>query len=241
MRPERTLLWEGCCNIRDLGGLPTEDGGETRFGAVVRADDISLLSERGLSALEAYGVVRIVDLRHEDPPYEPPVELVRVPLFDAQSILEVDELLADVDEPVAWRRRNYLFLLDRFKGNFGRAVTEVAEAPEGTVLIHCAGGIDRTGLVAALLLRLAGVAVETIAQDYAESAVGWAPALEPWIAEAPDAAERRKRKLLSVITAQTMHEVLVELERRHGSTRELLASVGVEESALDHLRASLRG
>jgi protein-tyrosine phosphatase len=241
LRPERTLLWEGCCNIRDLGGLPTEDGGETRFGAVVRADDISLLSERGRSALEAYGVVRIVDLRHEDPPYEPPVELVRVPLFDAQSILEVDELLADVDEPVAWRRRNYLFLLDRFKGNFGRAVTEVVEAPEGTVLIHCAGGIDRTGLVAALLLRLAGVAVETIAQDYAESAVGWAPALEPWIAEAPDAAERRKRKLLSVITAQTMHEVLVELERQHGSTRELLASVGVEESALDHVRASLRG
>ena len=120
-------------------------------------------------------------------------------------------------------------------------MTEVAEAPEGTVLIHCAGGIDRTGLVAALLLRLAGVAVETIAQDYAESAVGWAPALEPWIAEAPDAAERRKRKLLSVITAQTMHEVLVELERQHGSTRELLASVGVEENALDHLRASLRG
>jgi hypothetical protein len=241
LRPERTLRWEGCCNIRDLGGLPLEDGGETRFGAVVRADDISLLSERGRSALEAYGVVRIVDLRHEDPPYEPPVELIRVPLLDAQGTLEVDELLADVDEPVTWRRRNYLFLLDRFKGNFGRAVTEVADAPEGTVLIHCAGGIDRTGLVSALLLRLAGVAVETIAEDYAESAVGWAPALEPWIAEAPDAAERRKRKLLSVISAQTMHEVLVELERQHGSAREFLASVGVEESALDHLRASLRG
>jgi hypothetical protein len=35
----RTLSWEGCCDIRDLGGLPTEDGSETRFGVVVRADD----------------------------------------------------------------------------------------------------------------------------------------------------------------------------------------------------------
>jgi hypothetical protein len=35
----RALRWEGCCNIRDLGGLPTEDGSETRFGVVVRADD----------------------------------------------------------------------------------------------------------------------------------------------------------------------------------------------------------
>ena len=45
--PERTLLWDGCCNIRDLGGLPTADGGETRFRAVVRADNVRLLSNEG--------------------------------------------------------------------------------------------------------------------------------------------------------------------------------------------------
>ena len=50
----RALSWEGCCNIRDLGGLPTEDGAETRFRAVVRADDISLLSSAGWEALAGH-------------------------------------------------------------------------------------------------------------------------------------------------------------------------------------------
>ena len=68
----RTLRWDGCCNIRDLGGLPTEDGRETRFRVVVRADDLALLSPSGWDALLAYGVNRIVDLRHEHPPYEAP-------------------------------------------------------------------------------------------------------------------------------------------------------------------------
>jgi protein-tyrosine phosphatase len=241
LRRSRTLLWAGCCNVRDLGGLPLEDGAETQFGAVVRADDVSLLSRQGWSAAADYGVVRIIDLRHEDPPYASAIDLVRVPLFDAASLIEADELLADVDDPVTWRRRNYLFLLDRFRTNFARAISQVASAPDGAVLIHCAGGIDRTGLVAALLLRVAGVGREAIAQDYAQSAVGWADAMEPWIAEAPDAAERRKRTLLSIISAQTMEEVLAELEREHGSTHEFLLSAGVDRAALELVRERLRG
>lgn len=238
---ERALVWEGCLNVRDLGGLPTEDGGETRFGVVVRADDVSLLSDAGWEALQAYGVRRIVDLRHEDPPYETPVELVRVPLMDHESIVEVDELLLDVDEPVEWRQRNYLFFLERFPENFARAVDAVAESSDGIVLVHCAGGVDRTGLVAAFLLRLTGVAVPTIAADYAESEANWAPTIEGWLAEAPDEAERRKRRLLAVMAAPTMQGVLEELERRHGTIRDFLIGAGADERGLEDIRARLRG
>jgi len=38
MIPVRNLTWDGCLNIRDLGGLPTAEGGATRFGVIVRAD-----------------------------------------------------------------------------------------------------------------------------------------------------------------------------------------------------------
>jgi protein-tyrosine phosphatase len=237
---ERALVWDGCCNIRDLGGLPTEDGRKTRFGVVVRADDVSLLSDAGWEALRAYGVRRIVDLRHEDPPYATPVELVRVPLLDDDSIREVDELLLDVHEPVEWRQRNYLFFLKRFPENFARAVDAVAEAEDGTVLVHCAGGVDRTGLVTAFLLRLAGVAVPTIAADYGESEANWAPTIEGWVAEAPDDAERRKRRLLSVMAAATMQGVLEELERRHGTIRGFLVAAGADERRLDDISERLR-
>lgn len=249
MPRSRTLSWEGCCNIRDLGGLPLEDGGETRFGVVVRADDVSLLTEAGWSEVADYGVRRIVDLRHESDPYEPPqvtdcylrTEIVRVPLLDPRSIIEADELLLGVEDSAEWRRRNYLFFLERFAERFGRAVSAVAEHVDGPVLVHCAGGVDRAGLIAALILRTAGVGVDTIAADYAESEANWAPAVDEWIDEAPDAAERRKRRLLSVMPAQAMHDVLVELEREHGNVREFLVSAGVEEEWLERLRDRLRG
>lgn len=237
----RALSWEGCCNIRDLGGLPLEDGGETRYGVVVRADDVSLLSEEGWKAVADYGVRRVVDLRHESDAYEPPVELVRVPLLDHESVVEIDELLVDVDDVVEWRRRNYLFFLDRFAARFARAVSAVAEPGDGPVLVHCAGGVDRTGLVAALILRVAGVGIDVIGADYAESEANWAPSVGQWIAEAPDDVQRRVRRLLSVMPAQAMTEVVEALEREHGSTREYLLEAGVDAGTLDDLRARLRG
>jgi protein-tyrosine phosphatase len=237
----RELSWDGCCNVRDLGGLPTEDGRQTRFGVVVRSDDIQLLSEQGWRSLAAYGISRIVDLRHEHPPYPSPVETIRVPLLDPPSIDEVDELLAGVDDPVAWRRENYLFFLDRFQPNFARAFGAVAAPTDGTVLVHCAGGVDRTGLIAAMLLRTAGVGIDAIADDYAASEANWAPSARDWLDEAPDETERRKRRLLIVIPAAAMREVIVELERRYGSVSAYLAGGGVADEDLARIRERLRG
>jgi protein-tyrosine phosphatase len=244
--PERTLVWDGCVNVRDLGGLPTEDGGKTRFGAVVRADNVTLLSDEGWDALVRYGVRRIVDLRHEeeaasDPEHRVGVDVVHAPLVeDSARFVELDERLAGISEPVAWRSANYLLVLEWFPENFARAVRAVVGAPEGTVLVHCAGGVDRTGLVVALLLRVAGVPVEAIAHDYAESEANWAPSRDEWIAEASDPAERTKRRLLTVMPAAAMHDVIVELEARHGSAADYLIAGGVSAQELSTTRAKLR-
>lgn len=48
--PDRILRWDGCVNVRDLGGLPLEGGGETAYRVVVRADWLPGLSDE--AALE---------------------------------------------------------------------------------------------------------------------------------------------------------------------------------------------
>ena len=53
--PERILRWDGCVNVRDLGGLPLAGGGETAYRVVVRADWLPGLSEEGRWALVDYG------------------------------------------------------------------------------------------------------------------------------------------------------------------------------------------
>jgi protein-tyrosine phosphatase len=63
---DRDLDWDGCFKVRDLGGLRTSDGRVTRWGAIVRADSLDRLTPVGWSALQAYGIRTIVDLRNDD-------------------------------------------------------------------------------------------------------------------------------------------------------------------------------
>ena len=152
---DRTLAWDGCLNVRDLGGHPTEDGSVTRFGAVVRADSIRQMSDSGWAALTDYGVSRIVDLRfHEeleaDPPREVQVEVVHVPRLPASghgAWEELDKLSASAPDHATATRDVYLAVLLLQPERFAEAVEAVADAPQGTVVVHCAGGKDRTGLV----------------------------------------------------------------------------------------------
>ena len=63
---ERHLGWDGVHNARDLGGLSIAGGGETRWGAVIRADSLGKLTPAGWAALQAYGVRTVIDLRNDD-------------------------------------------------------------------------------------------------------------------------------------------------------------------------------
>ncbi len=246
---ERTLAWDGCLNVRDLGGHETEGGRQTLFRTVVRADSVRQLSDRGWEALVDYGIRTIIDLRVDsevaaDPPRELPVDVVRVPVLPELGTpfwAEVDALTFSIDDPVEERKRVYLMFLDRYGRNFGRAVTAVARAPEGTVLVHCLGGKDRTGLVAALLLRLAGVPVSDVAADYAVSETALRDDLAAWVADAHDERERLRRMRIGAAPAAAMQGMLEELEDEHGSVHAYLAEVGVIDLDLERARRRLVG
>lgn len=244
---ERSLIWDGCLNARDLGGLPLAGGGHTRFGAVVRADNVRGLSDGGWDALAAYGVVRIVDLRYDeelalDPSRDVATEVVHVPVLPGANDpwWRAVEAIGDAgDEPAASTRDVYLAFLERGATGFAAAVEAVADAPDGAVLVHCMVGKDRTGLMAALLLSLAGVAIETIGADYALSAANLAPLSDPWVQKAPDEAERARRRRIVATPAAAMVGVLRALDERNGGVRGYLRHAGASERALDRAGARL--
>ena len=49
------------------------------------------------------------------------------------------------------------------------AISAIADAPPGGVLVHCMAGRDRTGMITAMVLELLDVEREAIAQNYARS------------------------------------------------------------------------
>lgn len=244
---ERQLVWDGCVNVRDLGGHATEDGGHTAFGSVIRADSVRRLSDAGWLQLLDYGIVRIVDLRHHDelaadPPAQVPVEVVHVPVLPDPAWpywSEIDAVADAAGDAAAARAAVYLEFLDRFGDGFAAAVSAVAGAGPGGVLIHCLVGKDRTGLVAALLLRLAGVSVRDVAADYALSEENLREFSEPWIERAEDDVERERRRRTAAAPAAAMETVLRELERR-GGAGEYLRDAGVPDVDLRRVRDRLR-
>ena len=250
MSTDRDLAWDGCLNVRDLGGHPTEDG-ETTSGAVVRADSVRQLSPEGWEALVAYGIRTVVDLRgdHEredDPPTELPVAVLHVPFMEAseaewEEIGEELERLGEIPDVAEATRRAYVLFLERFKPNVGAAVRAVAEAPEGGVVIHCVGGKDRTGLLTALLLHVAGVPTEDIAADYALSEKRLRPRHDAWLTAAETEAERKRLERITQTPAQVITDLFDELERRYGSVEAYLRAAGVSDEDLSRARSRLRG
>jgi protein-tyrosine phosphatase len=168
----RHLDWDGCFNVRDLGGLPAGDGRVVRRGALVRADALERLTRAGWSALLDHGVRTVVDLRNADEigadaaPRPAGVTTLRLPLDRIEDREFWDRWS---DGPVFGTPLYYRPHLDRFPGTSAGVITAMARAAPGGIAFHCAGGRDRTGMIAILVLALAGVPPEVIAADYALS------------------------------------------------------------------------
>jgi protein-tyrosine phosphatase len=237
----RRLAWEGLLNARDLGGYPTADGRQTRWGAVVRSDSPAALTPAGRLALLDYRVRSVVDLRlpaevaaHPNPFAEPDthgVAYANVSFIDPAVPPPGDDTrLAD----------DYKGMLDRFRVPVAAVMAAVANAPEGGVLIHCAAGKDRTGLIAALLLGLVGVAPEMIAADYALTAECLRPRNEAWLENGPGDRDERAALLARFApTGEVMLEVLDDLSERYGGVEPYLLEAGVTAADIARLRARL--
>lgn len=171
MKRNRQLNWDGCNNVRDLGGLSTLDGRKTRWGALVRSDAPSKLTPAGWQALNVHGIRTIISLRTEgktepdfDLPYLPSgIEVVSVAIED----------LGDVEFLQQWAATElwctplyYQDALYRWPKRHAEVVLAFAHAQPGGVLMHCSRGQDRTGIMTLLFLALAGVAAEDIVTDY---------------------------------------------------------------------------
>jgi protein-tyrosine phosphatase len=168
---QRILAWEGCKNARDLGGLRTEAGRTTLWRAIVRSDTPARLTAAGWSALHAHGIRTIITLctlgMTEDElnftcPY-PEIATTRLAIED----------VTDMDFVKRWASTDlwctplyYQDVLRRWPERHAAVISAIAQAQSGGVLFHCVRGHDRTGIIALLLLTLAGVAPDEILADY---------------------------------------------------------------------------
>lgn len=238
----RHLEWEGCLNLRDLGGLPTEDEGTTAWGAFVRGDTLCQLTESGRGALLGYGIRTVIDLRSSEEITAEPNPFAALP--DVVSYLH-----RPLNDPATETRlsraagaaERYILMTDAAAGaaRLAAIFSSMARAPEGGVLFHCFAGRDRTGLVAALLLRLAGVGIGMIVQDYELTDGRMRPRYDELLATFD---ETRRERFLSSLEARgnPIRRTLMHVEERHGSVGGYLEQHGTTWAEIDRVRGRIR-
>jgi protein-tyrosine phosphatase len=175
MVSKKSLNWPRCFNARDLGGLPLAGGGAVRPGALVRSDTVDRLDPDGWAALVDHGVRTVIDLRNDDElqPVDGRPPAVETIVLAHDGLEEDPAFWAEMWEDPRFGSPLYFPPhLERFPHRSARVLQAIAHAEPGGVLVHCQGGRDRTGLICALALTVAGAEPEAIAEDYARSFEG---------------------------------------------------------------------
>lgn len=204
----------------------------------MRSDNISYLTPEGVQAMWDFGITHVIDLRGESEiakfpsPFASPdfgPEYLHRPLIDDSLTAEIDDLPSMGDK--------YLMMLDRRRDAIAAIFTALAQVT-GPVVFHCYAGKDRTGLVAAMLLSLAGVPATAIAADYTETDQHLAERYVEWLAAAPpervDAMRNELRCLPEWILGALDH-----LDRRWGGVEPFLYAGGMEPADMERLQQKL--
>lgn len=246
----------GAVNVRDLGGLPTTDGGTTRFGRVLRSDNLQSLTAHDVDRLTgALGVTDVVDLRttvevvSEGPgplTHEPSVTVHHLSLYPEvgeRTDVQADPLLPwnTEDGVKIWESAgvNYTNYLRHRPANVVAALRTMAYGA-GATIAHCAAGKDRTGVVCALALSVAGVERDAIVDDYAQSGerieqiigrLKASPTYAPNLDDRPASSQRPN--------AQDMHTFLRHVDADFGGALTWLRQHGWTAADTDALRARL--
>jgi protein-tyrosine phosphatase len=247
----RLLAWEGCFNVRDLGGLPAAGGRRTRLGALVRSDTLCRLSPAGRDELLRHGVRTVIDLRF-------PIELERdavphpfresaggvaymnAPINAGRDPAREAELSTVFADRTLTRAQLNVLDVDVNPVGIARICTAVARAQPGGVLLHCHAGKDRTGIVVAVLLALVGVPDDLIADDYALSGKNLAALTQEWLdGITQDPAERARLTQQAVPSPQAILAVLDHLRTKHGGVEAYLLSGGMTSDDVSTLRDRL--
>jgi protein-tyrosine phosphatase len=224
----RKLPFESIENFRDFGDYAA-GGRRLRKGVLFRSAHQAEASDTDLEAMAALGINVIVDLRRPNERERSPSR--RWKAFGAEVIENHEG--EDQDDPWhAFIRDSTLTTDDfiRYMVDYYNAAPFVSRhvdlysryfqalpRTDGAVLIHCAAGKDRTGILAALTHHLAGVHEDDIVADYL-------------LTNDPGRFARR---------VPTMRDAIREMTGRTPSDEALVTALGVERHYLETALAAI--
>ncbi|MDL2398297.1 tyrosine-protein phosphatase [Rhizobium mayense] len=244
---ERLLVLEGAHNVRDLGGYATMTGASTRWRALLRSDGLHLLSAADIESLLRAGLSTVIDLRSAEEialeinPFgvDGRVQYHNLPLFSALAPILTTAKTGKSPFDMAARYRD---AIENCQPAIAGVLCAIATAPEGIVLFHCSAGKDRTGIIAAILLAIAGVDDNTITEDYALTGAIAGRLIERLREKSlRGGADPAFIELVLASEPQTMRSTLQHITRIYGSMPDYVVRIGLSNDEIEKLRQRILG
>ncbi len=226
----RKLNLSKSVNMRDLGGYPISYHSCTSWGVFFRSDVPSEVSERDLNILKSRNILSVIDMRNIEEAAKMPCALNGRDGFDYYHI----PMYGDGKLPIDPRDvgMTYFEMID--EQTVAAKIFKVLIESKHSVLFHCLAGKDRTGVIAAMLLELAGVAQTDIIADYMLTEVYISPIVEKFKVEYPDILEH-----ILIPHKEFMSDFLYLFKGKYTSTANYLSVIGFTDNEILTLKNKL--
>lgn len=246
---QRVIPLQGAWNVRSFAGLQGRNG-PIPATAFVRTADLGRLTAADRDALAAAGVMLDIDLRTADEQSQSPDLLAddarfayhRISLMGTEK-MDLQKMMTTFPDSLG---EAYVQWLGHSQPQFKQVFQRIAAQQDGTVLFHCTAGKDRTGIIAGLLLDLAGVPKAQIVHNYAISAhylegqpkdSAMNAQIKAMLEQHPEIA--RKMAGMSGTAPQNMEQFLAALHSQYGGAEGYLKSIGVSAQEIQQLKVRL--
>jgi protein-tyrosine phosphatase len=258
---ETVISLKGLYNFRDFGGYQAAGGSRVRRSMLYRSENLSRLSREALPQLNNLGIQLLIDFRSEyernhRPNVLPPGGVPRVEHIPMSLAPELERRWSIREQAAFLRSGSFR----RFGPNYmeaayrrmalgstealSRLLKLLCDRTNYPILMLCAGGRDRTGFAAAVVLRALGTPVAEILEGYCFTNICTAPMLERRARLLRTlslfrASKEELRDFMAVRPGYLM-AALDEIDRKYGSfSGYLSAGLRVPAGALRELRGVL--
>lgn len=225
----------GAVNVRDLGGFITVKNAITKYKEFIRCESPFELTEGDILFLKKYGISTVLDFRSKHECEKNPskfiecdwIKYVHLPAFSAN--------VKEVDLMVDWGEK-YIELLENYKKWICTVMHNVAYS-KGAILYNCTTGKDRTGVITALLLKLAYVADCDIIADYVVSQIYLSDKYASIFSDISACVSYNEPFFKT--EPESMKQLLNFIENKYGSVKRYLNTCGVSDEEIFTIRNRL--
>ncbi len=227
----KKLLNEEMMNTRDIGGYETEsDFKRIKYNKLIRSNVPIFLSEDSIKYLLDNNINVAIDLRNDAEVKEKVSILKKDKRFKYYHCkINGDGRIPKSKEMVS---NSYLEMAEGFETIY-RIFKIILNSEDNGIIYFCNAGKDRTGIVTALIMLLAGISEDDIVKDYLLSAIYLEDMLKSYTSDNKNLAD------IIIPKEEFIREFIDIFKSKYYSIENYMKKIGFDRTEIEKIKRNI--